>query len=227
MERARRILALVTAAAGVSALAGCGTATIPVGAAPATGPTVAVAKPDSTGFTPLAKWPQACELLDEKDIRAVLPSVSRVVPAASDLKMTNFNLNSTQRTLVARGATCETKLWIPETVKDRDDDPAVTIRTEVRAVGRPAVVKDNFDSFLRTAKDPCPPALDPLQLDDCLQNGYAWSLRKGGIALQVTASAPVLGQDAEYAGQGDADYTAAWTTRIMPELIKAVAVKLP
>src|SRR4051812_3131576 len=116
MERVRRTLALVIAAAGASALAGCSTATIPVGAAPATGTKVAVAEPDSTGFTPLAKWPRACDLLDEGDIRAVLPSASRVTPAPSDLKLTNLNLNSTQRTLVARGATCETKVWIPETV---------------------------------------------------------------------------------------------------------------
>jgi hypothetical protein len=224
MATYRSTLIGLTAAVSLAALTACGAATLPIGSAPTGGTKVALAKPDATGLAPLTAWPRACDLLDEGDIRAVLPAVTKVAATPGDLEMTNFNLDSARRTLVARDATCETAVWLPDVFEE--DDEATTIKTAVRIVGTPAVAEDNYDSFMTFTKKPCP-GVEPAKLDDCAQGGYAWSFRKGGVVVEVAASGPVMGKGARWPGQDGNRSDLVWEGQVMPELVKAIAVKLP
>jgi hypothetical protein len=206
-------------------LTGCsGPTEIAVGSAPASAATMSVAAPDTSGLVPLPTWPQACELLTDADVHAILPTATKVDSNPKGLEMTNFDLNSPQRIVTANGALCATDVWIADIAEP--DEKATTLEVRVRMAGTPQIAKANYDRFVKQTQ-PCPSAAEAIQLDHCSRSGSSWALLRGGLAVEFAGYQPTLGKDARYQGQQGDDDGAVWNERVIPEFIKAIAAKLP
>jgi hypothetical protein len=221
----RHASAALAAALCCAALTGCpGAAEIAVGSAPAPAAKVSLARPDDTGFVPLATWPQACDLISDADIRAVLPAVTKVDRKPQGLEMPNLDLGGPQRITTATGALCTADIWM-DGVHD-PEDKATTLEVRVRMAGTPKLAKSNYDRFMKQV-GPCPTGAVGIGVDACSRSGSSWAFLKNGIAVEFTGYRPTLAEDARYQGQQGDDDSVVWEDRVIPELVRAVAAKLP
>jgi hypothetical protein len=218
-------LTVLAAALCGTMMTGCsGPTEITVGSAPATAATLSIAEPDRSGWVPLSTWPQACELLTDADVHAILPTATKVDSNPKGLEMTNLDVNSPQRNAMANGALCATDVWIADVADP--DEKATTLEVRVRMAGTPKLAEANYNRFVKQIQ-PCPSTAEAIRLDDCSRSGSSWAFLRGGLAVEFAGHEPTLGEDARYQGQQGDDDSVVWNERVIPEFVKAIAAKLP
>jgi hypothetical protein len=92
-------------------------------------------------FFVYSEWPQACDLLTEDDITAVLP---QVVSIESTRYEQEFRILGTEFTRTVPGAGCSYQLDIPDAGLSIDDVPPPIVNVSVDAAGSPDAVQLNF-----------------------------------------------------------------------------------
>lgn len=158
MTSERRSTLLVAALIAPLLLVGCSSAPpdpILVGSAPAT-PTgkINLAIPlDPSGFFVFSKWPNACDLLTDQDVRAVFPQATGILRKATDTKLTVFgNLRSTRytapRDVTVPNASCRLAFSLPGVEYDEEfpGSSGYQLTVEVTGAGTEEVVRDNHSS---------------------------------------------------------------------------------
>ncbi|MBA3281549.1 MAG: hypothetical protein H0U29_04910 [Acidimicrobiia bacterium] len=138
---------------------------------------------DASGFFAFNQWPQACEILTDADIEAVLPQTEEVkrTPDDQDIKI----IGDVPQTVTAVGATCTYKLDLPDAGL-RPDDPAIppSIRLTVESAGSPEVVEQNFSGDVN----------DPTKVPggECYVRDKSAGVNcfKGQLAFQITSRFP-------------------------------------
>jgi hypothetical protein len=96
---------------------------------------------DETGFFEFDSWPNACDLLTDPEIMAVLPQVQAIEHTPLDQDIT---IIAADRTVTAANARCGYVLDIPEAGLGMDRAVPPTIWVEVEAAGTPEVVELNY-----------------------------------------------------------------------------------
>lgn len=145
---------LVLAVAAPFALAGCSSAPPPLefGAAQPSGPKLA-AQPAQNGSLPLAQWPNACEVLSDTEIRAILPQATDFQRDPVKVTIINFNPLSeapadTTGDVPAGG--CEFKFGLPSEYESEHNS---SVKVTFTAIADPALVRQNYAEDLKDARE--------------------------------------------------------------------------
>ncbi|MER6100402.1 hypothetical protein ABT154_32045 [Streptomyces sp. NPDC001728] len=136
------------------ALAGCSNAppALEFGSAGPSGPKL-VAQPARGGSLPVAQWPNACEVLSEDEIRAILPQATGF--AREPVKVTLMNFNPLEPSApgttgdVAAGG-CTYKFGLPSAYKSERNS---SIRLTFTAIADPALVRQSYAEDLAEARE--------------------------------------------------------------------------
>jgi hypothetical protein len=106
---------------------------------------------DPSGAFAFDRWPKACGLLTDGEIKAVLPQVTKVEREAEDQEIkllepisNDVGVPAPPRTVTAKGAICTYKLKLPAAGLSNDRLIPASLRVEVDYAGTPAAVKKNF-----------------------------------------------------------------------------------
>jgi fermentation-respiration switch protein FrsA (DUF1100 family) len=191
--------------------------------APRTGvTTMSLAPAEADGLTRFDSWPKACELLTPADLRAILPQVTKVVqtPREQEIRVTNLG-DGDGDDRDAPGSSCETRFWVAGTEKNRHAQPDL-LRVEDIAVGDTDTVKDNYDS-LAGSRPRVPGGLGALE---CVRAAPDYYCRLPHIAFSVGAG-PSLYIDSFVGQPKKVEAHTYWVDNVLPELVRAVAAKLP
>ncbi|MGW1118904.1 hypothetical protein ACWD5B_17635 [Streptomyces tanashiensis] len=144
---------LLLAVTGPLTLAGCDSAPPPLefGTAQPSGPKLA-ARPAANGSLPLAQWPNACEVLSDTEIRAVLPQASDF--ARDPVKVTIINFNPLSES--APGTTgdvpaggCEFRFGLPSSYESEHNS---SVKVTFTAIADPELVERNYAEDLADAR---------------------------------------------------------------------------
>ncbi|MFD8589068.1 hypothetical protein ACFV1B_05905 [Streptomyces sp. NPDC059637] len=145
MNPSRTVLAAVAAASAAVVLAGCGSEPPPLefGSAKPSGARLD-AQPPQGGSLPVAQWPDACEVLGEEEIRAILPQAENFDRKPVKVTVLNFNplAEPDPGTTgdVPKGG-CETGFRLPDEYEsERNSSIGVVFRT----VADPALVAEAY-----------------------------------------------------------------------------------
>lgn len=159
---------------------------------------------DPSGAFAFDRWPKACDLLTDADIKAVLPQLTKVKREPEDQEitltpaLTADAVPAPARTVTAKGANCTYKLQLPAAgLKDRYDiegSSGASLLVSVTYAGAPKAVKQNFG-----------PGVDPVRVEvpagQCYgrDNASSVSCRKASLAFSVSSSvSPQEVEDGEY-----------------------------
>src|SRR3569833_2873715 len=210
----------------VAALASCGHAPaappVRVLAPRSAASPLRLAPAEADGLTRFDSWPPACALLTAQDLSTVLPQVTKVeqTPSEQRIRVTNLGDGTADDDRDAPGTACETRFWVSGAERRAHSRPDV-VRVEDVAVGDADTVKDNYDR-LAEGRRPVP----GLGARECVLAGTDYHSRMTRIAFSV-GTGPTLAIGA-FAGQPEKiDAHAYWVTRVLPELVRSVASKLP
>ncbi len=218
-----------------AALAGAALAVASCGPAARTTPPIRVASPritasrmslaraEADGLTRFDSWPKACELLTPRDLRAVLPQITKIVqiPREQEIRVTNLGKDARDDDRDAPGSSCETRFWVAGTERKRAARPDL-VRVEDIAVGDTATVKDNYDVLARYARR-VPGGLGALE---CVRTDVEYHCRMPHVAFTVGTGTSLY--IAGFAGQPKKEEARTyWVERVLPEFVRAVAAKLP
>jgi len=158
---------------------------------------------DPSGAFAFDRWPKACGLLTDADIKAVLPQATEVRREPEDQKInllpeiSNDVAPAPPRMVTAKGASCRYVLQLPAAgLRDRHDVPGssgASLRVSVDYAGTPTAVKKN----LSVGDD------KPIEVPDgrCYGEkiGAGVSCRKGSLAFSVNSDfQPVKAEERKY-----------------------------
>jgi hypothetical protein len=196
-----------------------------MGAAPANQAKLELAAPSENGLLGFNEWPNACELLPDSDIKAVLPQTFKITRNSGNQKLRFLDFGPGPHEMTVLDANCYTGLWLEGTEPD-SKLPTTDVTVRVGFAGTVELAKQNYEKFLEE-DGACPALLEGLGLDDCGKDRFStYAFRKGGVAIKVTSSGSYVER---FAGQGEGEDApqAFWRDRVLPEFIKAIAGKLP
>jgi hypothetical protein len=97
------------------------------------------------------RWPQACDLLEEGQIRTLLPQATAITMTRKDVRVNGVD-PFPGSSGVAHGASCRIQVTLPA-VSDDYYKPYWYIDIEVTAAGGPNAVRGNYERDLGNAKD--------------------------------------------------------------------------
>ncbi|MER7951520.1 hypothetical protein ABTY59_29405 [Streptomyces sp. NPDC096079] len=144
---------LVLAVAAPLALSGCSSEPPPLefGAAKPSGPRLAARPPANASLT-LGQWPNACEVLSDEEIRAILPQAKDV--AREPVKVTIIDFSPLSES--APGTTgdvpaggCEFRFGLPAAYESAHNS---SVKVTFTAIADPALVERNYAEDLTSAK---------------------------------------------------------------------------
>lgn len=156
---------------------------------------------DPSGAFAFDRWPKACALLTDADIKAVLPQATEVRREPEDQKInllpeiSNDVAPAPPRTVTAKGANCRYVLQLPAAgLRDRHDVPGSSgafLRVSVDYAGTPTAVKKN----LSVGDD------KPIEVPDgrCYGARAEVSCRKVALAFTINSDfQPVESEEGKY-----------------------------
>ncbi|WP_189242306.1 hypothetical protein [Planobispora rosea] len=227
----KRVLLTVILAAAL--LSGCSEdVVVPYGPAPTPRGPLALAAPDN-GRLRARDWPRACDLLTEADIRAILPSTTRVSSTSEDGKFISTG-GEAPYNFVVPDARCGYEVFFPGTY---DPSRGASVFAEVHFAGSPELARQNWDKFVA---DPgnlqCTADFPGLGADACLRDRLTkyFTVRKKGVIVQIGSHDPNLAQGTRLAGQSAEDAAASawnatrvWEAEVTPLFVRPVLARLP
>ena len=136
--RRPKLLVLLALALTVPLLLGCASVTpdpIRLGRAPAepTGKINLDLPVDPSGYLEFSRWPNACDLLTDRDLRAVFPQAEDIERQSEDRTMTVYDLTSSTdsdrpaREVTVKNATCDVMFSLPGARRDYSDGYELTV----------------------------------------------------------------------------------------------------
>ncbi len=223
--RNRGILALCVAGCLLVAACGGDAPPIKVGSAPAIGSKVTLPRPASNGLTSFGDWPQACGLITDVDVHAILPQSHGIVRRSFNpaFKLRG-DYGMTTRTAV--GAGCQMTWWLPGSNPDAKV-PTVNLDLSFDAVGSPSIVQENYTTSKTgivgvPGLDRCVQSPESYR---CLTHGDGWT--QAAFTLQWTGDPSVSRFEGQPGGTGRDATDAFWHDRVAVEFVKVVAARLP
>lgn len=221
VSRVLRVMAAVGAVALLMSASGCaGSAPPPkvaVKDAPANPPRFTLAKPGEGGLTPGAKWPKACDLITDGDVRAILPGATAIDHHGlkAEIEVTDHLRLARLRQMRVPQRSCRIEFDLP---RQEDVGPAETstrIQIDLDAVGTPKVAQMNYD-----------------EVGDVVDSGGAgechriadsnYRCRTGGVVFTLDGSAA---PDLRFEGQ-QGETTTFYGRHVLHEFVKLLLAKL-
>ncbi len=136
---------------------------------------------DSSGFFEFDRWPRACDLLTDADIKAVVPQTVNVERTSEDQDIDI--IGDIPRSVTAADAKCSFELDIPGAGMSLDDQ-SPTLRLWIDSAGTPEVVEQNFTGDVN----------DPFVVPEgecyVTDGSSGVDCRKGQLSFTVTSSFP-------------------------------------
>lgn len=187
------------------------------------------ARPARGGSLPLAQWPNACEVLGDEEIRAILPQAKDFQREPVKVTVINFNPLETSdpgTTGDVPTGGCKTGFGLPAKYKSKRNSD---IRIVFKAVADPALVaasyaEDRDDEAKRAGQD----TTKFRDLKDSL--GAAGCYTKGTTATMVCHQGPY---EFEVSGSSTADgvgkYPQAeenWRQKVLTEVVRTVSARM-
>ncbi len=252
--RKRAVLALALIAPLL--LTGCSSAPpdpIRIGSAPATptGKADLSAPVDPSGFFVFNRWPNACELLTDGDIRAVFPQAQGILRKPADEKLRilpDLRAPRPVQEVTVKNASCRVAFSLPgvELKDELPDTSGYQIKVRVDAAGTAEVVRDNYAPDEKAPPVSVGGAECRIRTHDfsCLKGQVAFTLSgnpagvyqgkfdgKLRLRYQVGPEVRVFDRsaDAQQRGKEEGVTEAIWNfenEHIQPELVKAIASKI-
>ncbi|WP_328941081.1 hypothetical protein OG259_05065 [Streptomyces sp. NBC_00250] len=153
MSRLNRWCAVLAVTAPL-ALAGCSSPppALEFGTAEPSGPRLA-AQPAANGSLPVAQWPNACEVLSDTEIHAILPQATDF--EREPLKVTIMNFNPLAESApgttgdVAAGG-CSYKFGLPSEYESKRNS---SIKLTFTAIADPALVRESYAEDMKDARE--------------------------------------------------------------------------
>ncbi|WP_055550107.1 hypothetical protein [Streptomyces sp. NBRC 110028] len=188
-----------------------------VGKAPSHGPPANVPTLKDGKILPAGEWPDACSLMTQEDIAAILPDAEEIrqtdrpIPARS---IKEFRADSSWKPSDrAPSGECDYVMWLPgETYS------ATQAWIRIDAVADPKLIARYFESGV-----PGTPGGSTDGADKCVM-AFAfdqnWTCRKGPLLFTVGGQTT-----ATFEGMPDAA-PFAWRDKVTPELVRTVAAKI-
>ncbi|GIH94228.1 hypothetical protein ACFFMN_06180 [Planobispora siamensis] len=226
--------AFLTAILAAALLSGCAEdVVVPYGPAPTpSGPlALALPAPDS-GRLRAREWPRACDLLTEADIRAILPSTTRVSSTSEDGKFISTG-GEAPYNFVVPGARCAYEVFFPGTY---DPSRSASVSIEVLFAGSPELARQNWDKFVAGPNNlQCTVDFPGLGADACLRETVTkyFTVRKKGVIVEIGSRDPSLAGGSRLAGQSEEDATngwaatRVWNAEVTPLFVRPVLARLP
>ncbi|MER7540281.1 hypothetical protein ABTX77_36710 [Streptomyces sp. NPDC097704] len=224
---------LVLAVAAPLALAGCSSAPPPLefGAAKPSGPKLA-AHPAANASLPLAEWPNACEVLSDEEIRAILPQATDF--ARDPVKVTIIDFNPLSES--APGTTgdvpaggCEFRFGLPSEYESEHNS---SVKVTFTAIADPALVERNYAEDLESARKRAAEGTYKKEFRD-----LGTSLGTEGCFLPDVSDGPTCHQGPyqfEVSGMSTADgvgeYPASnrnWSEKVLTQVVRTLGPRMP
>jgi hypothetical protein len=201
------------------------------GPAPVPSGSPAFVMPDDGRLRP-QDWPRACDLLTEADIRAILPSTTRVSSNPADTKFLGTG-SSVPYSFTVPGARCGHQVFFPGTSASSH---GASISIEVRFAGSPEAARHNWDEIVAEPGDTeCAADFPGLGADVCARDDLQnFNVRKKGVIVQIGSQAPTLAEGSRLAGQTEEgaatsawDADRVWEAEVTPLFVPPVLARLP
>lgn len=176
---------------------------------------------EASGIAQFRRWPKACALLTQDDMKAVLPQITKIVETPHTQKIKIMNLGDVGDDYDAPGTSCEIKFWVAGTERKRRAVPDV-VRVEDIAVGDTDTVEDNYGS-LAQGMPKVPGGLGALE---CVLDTDHYYCRMPNIAFSVGAGSSLYID--RFVGQPvHTQARTYWVHDVLPGFVRSVASKLP
>lgn len=191
--------------------------TIAVRDAPADPPTFTLARPAKGGLVPASKWPKACDLITDDDVRAILPQargVDHAGPPATVDVVDHVDVTR-QRQLKVPQPSCRIEFVLPSAAAEDAALASTSLRIDLEAVGTRKIARLNYDEV--------GDVVEVGAADEC--RGVAastYTCRVEGVVFSIFGD---TASDLQFEGQrGEApDF---YRRTVVPEFLRLVAAKL-
>jgi hypothetical protein len=191
--------------------------TVAVRDAPADPPRFTLARPGESGLVPAAKWPKACDLITDSDVRAILPQASGIDHAGrqATVDVADHIGVTRQRQLKVPQPGCRIEFVLPSATADDARLASTSVQIDLVAVGTKKVAKLNYNEF--------GDVVEVSDADSC--RGLAastYTCRVEGVVFTLSGD---TASDLQFEGQrGEApDF---YRRHVVPEFVRLVAAKL-
>lgn len=163
---------------------------------------------DPSGAFEFARWPRACDLLTDADIKTMLPQLTQVKREPEDQEISllpeisNDAVPAPERRVTAKGANCKYRLQLPAAgLRDRDDTPGssgASLVVSVEYAGTPKAVKLNFSGDVNA---------NPIKVPDgrcyVTKNSASVDCRTGSLAFSISSDIqPVEFEGSKFKSEG-------------------------
>jgi hypothetical protein len=221
MQRGLRVMAAVGTVAVLMSSTGCGGSTPPpavaVKEAPANPPRFTYASPAEGGLTPAARWPKACDLLTDGDVRAILPEATAIdhrgfeaeIEVTADIGLARL------RQMRVPQRSCWIEFELPRDDRVESAPMSSRIQVDLNAVGSQKVAQMNYDDVGEVVDSG-----GPGECHRIADSNY--TCRTGGVVFTLDGSAA---PDLRFEGQQGKTAT-FYGRRVLYEFVKLLVAKL-
>lgn len=147
---------------------------------------------DGSGFFEFDEWPQACEILTDAAIQAVLPQTAKVERESEDQEINIIGAGDLPRRVTAVGAKCTYGLDLSAAGMGLDDQSPPELLVTVDHAGSPETVEQNFSGDVD----------DRIAVPDgecyVIATKAGVSCRKGQLAFTISSNFPHQGLDEDF-----------------------------
>lgn len=192
--------------------------TIAVQDAPASPPRFTLARPGEGGLTPGAKWPKACDLITDGDVRDILPQATAIdhYPGMeAKIEVSDHIGLARLRQMKVPQRSCRIEFELPRAEDVESALTATRIQIDLDAVGSRKIAEMNYHEI--------GDVVEGSGADECRRIADTnYRCRMKGVVFMVDGSAA---PDLRFQGQ-QGEATMFYGRRVLLEFVKLIVAKL-